>query len=90
MQVESFLASLALGTTRRDADLEDAIADKLHGVYHDCATLQHRLNQWSVSKQPMLYHWHLESPASVKFANTSRPCSVKLITAEESPACWCW
>jgi len=46
MQVDTFLASLSLGTTRRDADLEDAIADKLHAVYHDHATLQHKLNQW--------------------------------------------
>ena len=60
LQVDSFLASLALGTTRRDADLEDAIADKLHGVYHDCATLQHKLNQWSVSSQLMLSQCHPE------------------------------
>ena len=45
-QVDTFLASLSLGTTRRDADLEDAVADKLHAMYHDCATLQHKLNQW--------------------------------------------
>ena len=45
-QVDRFLASLSLGTTRRDADLEDAIADKLHAMYHNCATLQHKLNQW--------------------------------------------
>ena len=45
-QVEAFLASLSLGITRRDADLEDAIADKLHSLLHDCANLQHKLNQW--------------------------------------------
>ena len=53
--MDSFLASLALGITRRDADLEDAIADKLHGVYHDRATLQHKLNQWSVPEHAMLH-----------------------------------
>ncbi|CAK0771757.1 hypothetical protein CVIRNUC_003893 [Coccomyxa viridis] len=45
-EVEAFLASLSLGITRRDADLEDAIADKLHSLFHDCANLQHKLNQW--------------------------------------------
>ncbi len=56
--MDTFLSSLALGTTRRDADLEDAIADKLHGMYHDCATLQHKLNQWSVSPPSMLSQWY--------------------------------
>ena len=44
--MDNFLASLRLGATRRDADLEDAIADRLHAIYHDCAILQHKLNQW--------------------------------------------
>ena len=45
-QVNGFLASLPLGVTRRDAELEDCIAAHLHDVHGARASVQLKLSQW--------------------------------------------
>lgn len=45
-EVNTFLASLPLGASRRDAQVEDAIARQLYALLNTRADLQLKLNQW--------------------------------------------
>ena len=45
-EVNTFLASLPLGTSRRDAQVEDAVARQLYALLNMRADLQLKLNQW--------------------------------------------
>lgn len=45
-QVNAFLATLPLGVTRRDAELEDMIAAHLHDLLNERTQVQLKLSQW--------------------------------------------
>ena len=45
-RVNEFLASLPLGSSRRDAQLEDAVAGQLFSLFSTHTDLQLKLNQW--------------------------------------------
>jgi hypothetical protein len=56
-EVNTFLASLPLGTTRRDAQVEDAVARQLYALLNTRADLQLKLNQWW-GPHPLPVHAH--------------------------------
>ena len=45
-EVNTFLAGLPLGTSRRDKTVEDAVARQLYSLLNTRADLQLKLNQW--------------------------------------------
>ena len=45
-KVNGFLASLPLGTSRRDVQIEDAVAGQLFSLFNTHTDLQLKLNQW--------------------------------------------
>ena len=45
-RVNAFLASLPLGTSRRDVQIEDAVAGQLFSLFTTHTDLQLKLNQW--------------------------------------------